>query len=903
MLHALLLIALAALVAPPLTRWLHRSAGIVLALAPLAVFLWLLLQLPVVADGQVLQASLAWVPTLGIGLNLRLDGLALLFALLVSGIGTLVVLYAGAYLHDHPQLGRFHAYLLAFMLAMLGLVLSDDLIGLFVFWELTSVASYLLISFLHDRPEARRAALQALLITGGGGLALLAGLILLGTAGGSWQISALDAATVQSHALFPAILLLVLLGCFTKSAQVPFHLWLPNAMAAPTPVSAYLHSATMVKAGVFLLARLNPTLGGSLGWSSILITFGAVTALLGALLAIRQTDLKRLLAYTTVAVLGQLTMLIGSNTPYALQAFVLYLVAHSLYKGALFMAVGAIDHSTGTRDYRLLGGLWRHMPLTGAAVALAAFSNAGLPPFFGFIAKEFKYSGLIELGWIGWAVTAAMVVTNALLFAAAGLVFVKTFLGARGNYPHEPHEVGVPMWLGPLLLAIGGFLLGAWNSWPETWLVNTAVQNIAAGPVQVELYLWGGVTPALIASLLTVSLGVFFYLRRDLLMALLRPLQWLWDFSGDLLWDRLLKRVFAIAALAASAFQHGSLRQHLGLMALAISVLLFIGMAWLGWPLPAFDLHGAPPAALLGAALALLGALAAARLAGRLSLVAALGVSGLGLTLLFFTAQAPDVAMTMLMVESLGVVLLALVYRRLPPLRRDARHWPRLRLLVALAFGAAIGGGLLVAVSAPLPGSLADWYLANSHPQGHGANVVNVILVDFRAFDTLGEILVVALAAIAAASLLGMPRGHAGQPRRDDAFVSPLLRLGLVPMIWLLLGAALLLLWRGHNLPGGGFIGGLAAAAGGALLIFSQGAGACTRLLRCRPATLLGLGLGVALLAALLGLSGGDAFFTARWIFPGGLPLGTPLLFDAGVFLTVSGALLHLFERLALEES
>ncbi len=897
MLHALLLIA------PPLTRWLHRSAGILLALAPLAVFLWLLVQMPAVADGQVLSASLAWVPTLGIGLNLRLDGLALLFGLLVSGIGTLVVLYAGAYLHDHPQLGRFHAYLLIFMLAMLGLVLSDDLIGLFVFWELTSVASYLLISFLHCQPEARRAALQALLITGGGGLALLAGLILLGTAGGSWQISALDAAQVQAHALFPAIMLLVLLGCFTKSAQVPFHLWLPNAMAAPTPVSAYLHSATMVKAGVFLLARLNPTLGGSLGWSSILITFGAVTAVLGALLAIRQTDLKRLLAYTTVAVLGQLTMLIGSNTPYGLQAFVLYLVAHSLYKGALFMAVGAIDHSTGTRDYRLLGGLWRYMPLTGAAVALAAFSNAGLPPFFGFIAKEFKYSGLIELGWIGWAVTAVMVVTNALLFAAAGLVFVKTFLGARGNYPREPHEVGAPMWLGPLLLALGGFLLGAWNSWPETWLVNTAVQNIATGPVQVHLYLWGGVTPALIASLLTVSLGVFFYLRRDLLMALLHPLQWLWDFSGDLLWDRLLKRVFAIAALAASAFQHGSLRQHLGLMALAISVLLFVGMAWLDWPLPAFDLHQAPPMALAGAALALLGAGAAAGLGGRLTLVAALGVSGLGLTLLFFAAQAPDVAMTMLMVESLSVVLLALIYRRLPPLRQDAQRWPRLRLLVALGFGVALGGALLVAVSAPLPGPLADWYLANSYPQGHGANVVNVILVDFRAFDTLGEILVVGLATIAAASLLGAARSGSGRERSDDAFASPLLRQGLKPMIWLLFGASLLLLWRGHNLPGGGFIGGLAAAAGGVLLVLSQGAGACTRLLRCRPRMLLGAGLGVAVLAACLGLVGGGEFFTARWAFPGGLPLGTPLLFDVGVFLTVFGGVMHLFERLALEES
>jgi multicomponent Na+:H+ antiporter subunit A len=283
-------------------------------------------------------------------LAFRLDGLSLLFALLITGIGTLIVLYAGAYLSDHHHLGRFHAYLLGFMAAMLGLVLADDLIAMFVFWELTSVTSFLLIAFQHDKQESRRAALQALLITGGGGLALLAGLILLGNVGGSWQFSGLSAQAIADHALYPAILALVLIGAFTKSAQLPFHLWLPNAMAAPTPVSAYLHSATMVKAGVYLLARLNPALGGSTSWSTILITIGAATALVGAVLAIRQTDLKRVLAYTTVTVLGQLTMLLGTNTHYGLQAFAIYLVAHAFYKAALFMAVGAVDHATGTRQ-------------------------------------------------------------------------------------------------------------------------------------------------------------------------------------------------------------------------------------------------------------------------------------------------------------------------------------------------------------------------------------------------------------------------------------------------------------------------------------------------------------------------------------------------------------------------
>lgn len=320
MLYLLSLIALAAIMAPGLTRLLGARTGWLLMLAPLTAFVWFVQQIPLIAGGGAVMQSLSWIPALGINLSLRLDGLSLVFALLISGIGSLIVPYAGSYLSSHAHLGRFHAYLLVFMLAMLGLVLADDLVAMFVFWELTSIASFLLISFQHDKAVSRRAALQALLITGGGGLALLAGLILLGGATGNWQFSDLSAEQIEGHVLLPAIIALVLLGCFTKSAQVPFHLWLPNAMNAPTPVSAYLHSATMVKAGIYLLARLNPVLGGSVGWGTLLITFGAATAVLGAFLAFRQTDLKRLLAYTTVTVLGQLTMLIGTNTSYGLQS-------------------------------------------------------------------------------------------------------------------------------------------------------------------------------------------------------------------------------------------------------------------------------------------------------------------------------------------------------------------------------------------------------------------------------------------------------------------------------------------------------------------------------------------------------------------------------------------------------
>lgn len=577
MLISLLGIALTALVAPFVWRVLKRHTGWLLAIAPAACFVWFAGQIPHIASGEVLTSTLNWVPLLNVDVALRLDGLSLIFALLITGIGALIVLYTAGYMEDHHHLGRFYAYLLIFMMAMLGLVLADDLILMFVFWELTSISSYLLITFQHDKPEARRAALQALLITAGGGLALLGGVVLMGIAGDAWRFSLLDAQVIQGSALFPAIMALVLLGCFTKSAQFPFHLWLPNAMNAPTPVSAYLHSATMVKAGVYLLARLNPTMGGGASWSTILITVGAVTALLGAVLAIRQYDLKRMLAYTTVTVLGQLTMLIGTNSTYGLQAFVLYLVAHSLYKGALFMAVGSIDHSTGTRDVRRLGGLFALMPLTGIAVGLAAFSNAGLPPFFGFLAKEFKYAGLLEMGALGWTVTVVMILTNALLFAAAGLVFLKTFFGPRGDWPGKPHEVSVLMWLGPLLLAIGGLVLGAWNQWPETWLINTAVQAVATTPIDVNLYLWGGITAAVIASVLTISLGALFYVKAEAVRVVASKMDKVWRVSGDILWDRLLLRVFRTANQVASGFQHGSLRMHVALLGVVISVTVIGG--------------------------------------------------------------------------------------------------------------------------------------------------------------------------------------------------------------------------------------------------------------------------------------------------------------------------------------
>ncbi|MFN3580023.1 MAG: hydrogen gas-evolving membrane-bound hydrogenase subunit E [Pseudomonas sp.] len=881
---------------------LPRQAGALLALVPAGCFIWFAAQVSTVAGGEVVMATLAWVPALDVALTMRLDGLSLLFALLITGIGTLIVLYSSAYLDDDQHLGRFYAYLLIFMMAMLGLVLADDLIAMFVFWELTSIASYLLISFQHEKAESRRAALQALLITGGGGLALLAGLVLLGIAADAWQFSQLDAALVQAHGLFPAIMLLVLIGCFTKSAQFPFHLWLPNAMNAPTPVSAYLHSATMVKAGIYLLARLNPTLGGGMTWTGILVGVGALTALLGAVLAIRQYDLKRMLAYTTVAVLGQLTMLIGTNTNYGLQAFVLYLMAHSLYKGALFMAVGAIDHSTGTRDLRKLGGLFAIMPLTGIAVALAAFSNAGLPPFFGFIAKEFKYTGLIEMGSIGWTVTLVMILTNALLVAAAALIFLKSFLGKQPKWEGHPHEVTPFLWVGPLLLAICGLVLGAWSAWPESWLVNTAVQAVASEEVDVRLYLWGGITPAAIASLLTISLGAFFYFKADRVRALADRLGNVWQGSGDLLWDKLLGRVFQFAGAVARQFQHGSLRLHMALMTVVVSISVLCGMLMMN--ARPFDAHALSTLTLpgvIGAMLALGGAAGAAFMAGRLALVASLGASGLGLALFFVSVNAPDVALTQLMVETLTVVFLAMVLRRMPMVPASGSSDTGINLwhaAVAILFGVAVTLLIMTAVSQPLPGDLAEWFLTNSMPGGYGSNVVNVILVDFRAVDTLGEILVVAIAALAAATLLGAGQVPEAKPQGLPEFGSLLLRQGMRPLAITLLLVSLAILWRGHNLPGGGFIGGLVAATGFTLMVVTFGRGIQRGLSHITPPTIIGLGLACAAGAGIFGLVMGGSYMTAHWGELLGVKLGTPLLFDVGVFLTVFGSVMHMLRNL-----
>ena len=744
--------------------WLQRvNAGWFIALLPLALTIYFAGLVGRVAAGEIITASYAWVPSFGVNLSFYVDGLSLVFALLISGIGTLVTIYAGGYLAGNPQLGRFYLYLLLFMAAMLGLVLSGNIITLFVFWEVTSLSSYLLIGFNHRQDKARASALQALLITGAGGLALLAGLVLLGQIGGSWELATLldQGVAIQTHPLYLPILFLILLGAFTKSAQVPFHIWLPNAMAAPTPVSAYLHSATMVKAGIFLLARFNPILGDTPAWQVSLITAGAITMLLGAYLAWQETDLKRILAYSTISALGTLVLLLGIGTAVAVKAAVVFLIVHSLYKGALFMATGAIDHETGTRDITQLRGLRRAMPVTFVAVTLAALSMAGaLPLFVGYVGKKLIYEAVLTAPAAGWLLTGVVLLANIFTVAAAGLVAIRPFWGRPTTTPRPAHETQPSLWLGPLLLAGLGLLLVALLELVPSNLLRpflaTSAAAIAAELVQVKLAAWSGVNAIFWLSLATLLAGISLYVARDGIRRMLRPAN---DFVAVMNPERgyhlALTSLRAVAAAQTRVLQHGYLRLYL--LTIVIVAIGLTGYTLLtryglnigdGWS--AVSVHGATMMAII-----LLATLAAVLSNSRLITIVALGAVGYGMALLFVFYGAPDLAMTQLSVETLMVIILALTLYHLPRFSQLSGRGARLRdALVSLAVGGLVSVLALTALAVPMQSRLTPFFAENSATLAKGRNIVNVILVDFRALDTLGEITVLAVAAIGIVALL-----------------------------------------------------------------------------------------------------------------------------------------------------
>jgi multicomponent Na+:H+ antiporter subunit A len=744
-----------AILAPALHRARGRSASWILALLPLGLTALFAGLTAVIGPGDALRESLPWVPGLGLQLSFCLDGLGLVFALLIVGIGTLVAVYAGGYLRGHPHLGRFQCYLLLFMASMLGLVLADNVIVLFVFWELTGVASYLLIGFDHAEEKARKAALQALLVTGLGGLALLAGLLLLARVGGSLELSALAAQgdVVRGDPLYPPILILVLAGAFTKSAQAPFHFWLPNAMAAPTPASAYLHSATMVKAGIYLLARLHPVLGDTGAWHYSLTLAGSITMLLGAVLALRQTDLKLLLAHSTVSSLGTLTLLIGLGTVLAAKAAVVFLVVHALYKGALFLVAGAVDHESRTRDVDRLGGLRAAMPITAAAAALAGLSMAGLPPLLGFVAKELVYEAKVQAPRASVLITGAGMLANALIVAVAGVVAFRPFFGPRRETPRSAHEAPPSLWLGPAILALLGTLLGLA---PETAaaVMAPAVSAVRAEVTEVKLALWHGLSPVLGLSLATLLAGVGIYHGRGVLRRQGRIFAGLARAGPDRGYDAALEALLALARAQTRLLQSGYLRVYL-LIVVAATVALAGGALLGGGAPPLAGIEGARLHEVLLGVLILAAAGVAVRSDSRLAAVAALGVVGYGVALVYAFFGAPDLAMTQIMVDTLTVILFVLVCYHLPRFAALSSRGARVRdALVSLAAGGFVTLLVLVAAGARSEPAASAYYARNSLPRAHGRNVVNVILVDFRALDTLGEITVLAVAGVGVYALL-----------------------------------------------------------------------------------------------------------------------------------------------------
>lgn len=741
----------------------HSALTLPVLAVPVCATVWLLSLLPDVRGGAALQFDLPWVPSLAVSLAFMVDGLSLLFALLVSGIGVFVVIYASIYLRGHAQLPRFYLYLLLFMVGMFGLVLAADLILLFVFWEVTTIASYLLVGFNHTGATARRSALQALLVTALGGLCLLAGLILLGSAADSYGlINVLRAgAQIRADALYTPMLLLILAGALTKSAQIPFHFWLPNAMAAPTPVSAYLHSATMVKAGVYLIARLHPALGGTDLWEWTLTPAGAVTAVVAAILALRQTDIKLALAYTTLVALGILTMFLGSDATVAVAAAVTFVLVHAFYKAALFMVVGIIDHATGTRELAQLGGLWRSLPVTFAAALAAAVSMAGFPPFLGFIGKELKYEGALAVASSPLLVAGAAVFANALMVTIAATVVLKPFLG-RPPRGAGGHEAAPGLWIGPLVLAGLGLAFGLNTSLIADSLVQPAVTAILGRPEIVELKLWHGINLPLLLSIVTFCLGVAAFLAQRQLRALMTRLApWL-PLSADRAWDRAVESLKAIATAQTRLLQHGVLSQYLTVVFATLGLLLAFALLR-GGDAPALDWPQLTIKEWAAMALALAGALLAAVARRPLAAICGLGALGVGLSLIYLFFGAPDVAITQLLVETLFLVMIAMTLHRLPmfpPPRRSA-----LRIgdaLLAAAAGCTVTVTLLTTLQQPFDSATQDYFEQAAVPEAHGRNIVNVILVDFRALDTFGEILVVFAAAVAAVALLRGRRGENG---------------------------------------------------------------------------------------------------------------------------------------------
>ena len=881
----------------------RRASGWLLALVPASLFVAFLDFVPAIAAGRAITWRSAWVPSLGVDLALRLDGFSFLFALLITGIGALVVVYAGDYLSNEsaPSRARFFTLILLFMTAMLGAVLSDNLLVLFLFWEATSILSFLLIGFHADSPHARRAALMSLRVTAGGGLALLAAIILTGMALGSYLLTDVIARAdelSQSRWIVP-IVIGVLIGAFTKSAQFPFHFWLPNAMQAPTPASAYLHSATMVKLGIYLLARFEPVIGAVPRGRDTLIAFALATMLIAAFQALRAENFKTVLAYSTVASLGILVMLVGLDGPMATVAMVGFVLAHALYKATLFFCAGSVLHATGLSKLRAMGGLVRFLPVTAVAAALASLSMAGLPPFVGFISKEFLFEAQIQSSWNAVPTAVAMLV-NAVLVAVAGVVTLRPFFLGRGKVKSVQHGETPALLVGPVVLSLLGLVLSLAPDWITRAVMRPAVAAVYGADVVLELpSLRHGVTQTLVLSAVVVGIGVVIFRFWRPIHAHLRSRTLIDRYDTEHAFEFLTRLGGRVAAITARGVQHGDLRKYLWVVLAACMTFVLWGLAASGrgprLPGVLNDLRMAPAAvALIGIG----GAFAALRARSLVSTMIAVGLTGFVAALTFMMNGAPDLALTQFAVESLVVVLLTVALLVLPidaPSTRTKRERAADAGL-AIAFALVMLAVLVDMGAASRETPISDFFAARSYLSAFGRNVVNVILVDFRGFDTLGETTVIALAAILAWSLLGLRTSRDGGTAVARGRTIFILTMTSRLFFWLLTILSVLILLRGHNEIGGGFVGGLTAALGFALISLAEGTDRARAMLRVHPISLAGGGLFLAIASGLPGLALHGDFLRHLWleldVFGVHIKQGTTLLFDLGVYLVVLGAVI-----------
>ena len=744
-----------------LPRWLKKHVGIILAIVQAAFFVFFFSKISEATNGSGILTVINWIPQIGLNLEFSLNGLSLVFALLITGIGTLVFLYASAYMRSYEGTDKFYFQLFLFGGAMLGLVLSANLIQLFVFWELTSFLSFLLISFFHKKEMARKAAFQSLIITAFGGLLLLTGVLLLGSVVDSYSVvDWLEGAqTIKNSGLYLPGLLLILAGAFTKSAQFPFHFWLPGAMQAPTPVSAYLHSATMVKAGVFLLALLSPVLGGTIEWTYIITLVGVTTMFLGAYFSITQTDLKAILAYTTISSLGILVLLIGIDTTLSIKAAMLFLFVHAFYKAALFMVAGFIDKKTGTRELSKLGGLYKHMPITFVISILALLSMAGLPPTLGFLGKELIYEAKIDSPGIASLVLILGVAANTLMVAVSMYFMFKVFLGKEGAYPKQPNEKGFLYLLGPGVLTLLSLLLGLSPAVLGDELVEPALSSIRKEMIDVELKLWHGFNDVFLLSMLTVMLGMIIFIvalnKKQFLVKWRLINERIFTIKFTNIFYQLLDGFLNFSERNTKRLQHGYHRFYILTVILFTSALLWFEIyVTRNWVLDTqFSLT---PLYVSGLVVIISCAAFYAAIAhSRIATIISMGVSGYGISLIYLYFSAVDLAITQILVETLVVVMFVLVLGRLPFFETLSNKLTRVRdFIISLIFGSAMTVLALKALNVEFNHSISDIMLQNSFVMAHGKNVVNVILVDFRALDTLGEVTVLIIAALGVFVLL-----------------------------------------------------------------------------------------------------------------------------------------------------